>query len=464
MARTSKTKIGGDGSEQGERMMRAASSGADAVQRAHSELLNQHRSGADTANRTAQVAGQVVGEGEARAQQQQQFDSRMEQDASQFSERMSQDQAQFERAAGQRDDATELEAAKAGFEKNDGQGQQEPGGDRQAKLEAEMRKGEGQPKIGPLDQESQQRLNDAAKQPLEMDGQGRWRPTAERKDAQQRSQKREDFQADTERIRAMAYRDQVGVSAQKALASGDMETYKAKAQELAALPNGMQKRYDRLMKGDVNSTDWGELADLAKGSEAVEPTLMADLKAKNFSPRVAAFVRAQVQKDALTSIVLSKGATNYLEIDWTGSKMREFQGEVASMNNFMRSNPALGQLGFIQSTDDKMRFLNVMAAAKVLNGMTVAPSPSGGMSPATPPDQAGGGAPGGPQQPVVPPGGTQVPGRQQGADAVRGARAGGASPQDALRAGQKAHTTNEDEIDRNKQNQRLLDSRVQGMR
>lgn len=415
MARTSKTVIGGGSGEQSDRMMRAAASGAEAKQAANNQLLAQQRAGADQANQTAQVAGSVIGQGLDRNQQ----------------------QAQFDRSMAQRESETDLEAAKAGFERNQG-----PGGDRAAKLEAEMQRGSSQAKIGPLDPESQQRLKDQTEQGLEMDNQGRWRPTAERTASQQRQQKREDFQADTERIRALAYRDQVGVAAQKALASGDQEAYEQNVARLVATPNDMQKRYDRLMKNEIDSNDWSELSTMAKGSEEMDPTLQADIKAQQFTPRVAAFVRAQVQKDALQSIVLSKGSTNKLEVDWTAPKMREFQAEVNSINDFMRSNPALGQLAFIKSTDDKMRFLNVLAASKVLMGMTQAPSPSGGMTPATQgggmaPQQAGAGA-----EEIVPPGGTQVPGRAAGTEAVRQARAGGASPGDALRAGQKANPTN----------------------
>jgi hypothetical protein len=229
---------------------------------------------------------------------------------------------------------------------------------------------------------------------MEMDSDGTWRPTEERTSNMERQQKREDFQADTERIRAMAYRDQVGVTAQKALAAGDMETYKAKAQQLASTPNSMQKTYDRMMKGDVNSNDWGELSKLARGGPESDPSLMSDISSQQFTPRVAQFVRAQVGKDALESIVLSKGSTNFLEIDWTNPKMREFQDQVSQINVFMRSNPAVGQLASIQSSDDKMRFLNTLAASQVLMGMSSAPSPSGGMTPATAgPQQGGGGAP-----------------------------------------------------------------------
>lgn len=369
MARTSKTVIGGGEGEQGDRMMRAASSGAEAVAQAHGQLLGQYRAGAEQANQTAQVGNQIVGQGLERNQQ-----------SEQFNQKMAEDKRQFDITAGQREDATQLEGAKAGFEK----GGKEGGDDRSAKLEAEMQKGEGQGQVGPLDPESQQRLNkQVGEQGVEMDAHGKWRPTAERTADKERIQKREDFQADTERMRALAYRDQVGVQAQKALAAGDKKTYEEKAKQLAQTPNDMQKRYDRMMKNDVNSNDWSDLSDLAKGSEQMDPTLQNDIKAQQFTPRVAAFVRAQVQKDSLMSVVLSKGDTSKLDVDWTAPKMREFQTEVNSINDFMRTNPALGQLAFIRSTEDKMRFLNVLAASKVLMGMTQTPSPSGGMMPAT---------------------------------------------------------------------------------
>lgn len=405
MARTSKTVIGGAEGEQGDRMMRAAGSGAEAVAQAHSQLLAQHRAGADQANQNAQVINTSVGQGLERKQQQAQFDQRMK----------------HERAA------LNLEAAKSGYERDD----------RASKLENEMQKGEGQPKLGPLDPESQQRLKDQSEQGLEMDSHGRWRPTAEK----QQENTRKNFEADTERIRAIAYRDQVGVAAQKALASGDKDAYEENVARLVATPNDMQKRYDRLMKNEINSNDWSELGQLAKGSEEMDPTLGADIKAQQFTPRVAAFVRAQVQKDALTSIVLSKGSTDKLKVDWTAPKMREFQAEVNSINDFMRSNPSLGQLAFIRSTEDKMRFLNVLAASKVIMGMTQPVSPSAGMTPATQapgaaaaPAAGGAGAP--PLQHSTP-----APGHQQGVDAVRGARAGGATPQQALEAGQRANPT-----------------------
>lgn len=430
MARTSKTQIGGSG-ESNDRMMRAASSGAAAVQQAHSELLGQYRAGAQQANQTAQVTGQIVGAGEERNQQAEQFAQRMQHEES----------------------SLDLEGAKAGFERGgqepgaDTEGEpsggksqgQEPGGsEREKKLDAEMQKGAGQGTISPLDPQTQTRLNEQVGKKMEMDSGGKWRPTAERTHKLANEQRREDFQADTERIRAEAYRDQVGVQAQKALAEGNTEAYKEKAKMLAQTPNDMQKAYDRMMQGKVRSEDWSDMASIVKNDPNAEQSLLADIKSKTFTPRVQKFLRAQVQIDSLKSIVRSKGSTNYLEVDWTAPKMREFQNERDQMNDFMRANPAMSQVAFIQSTDDKMRFLNVMAAAKVLMGMSSAPSPAGGMTPAT---QGQGPAPAAPAQQGARVQHSTVPGREEGANAVRTARESGASVQEALEAGQAANPT-----------------------
>jgi hypothetical protein len=446
MARTSKTKIG-DSGESSDRMMRAAASGAEAVSQARGQLLGQYREGAENARNLSQTASSLVQQHEDRQTQKEQFASKMELESAQ----MAQQESQFSRGLQQRESETELEAAKSGFEPNQG-GQDEgaqggamagaqagaEGGARAAQLEAEMAKGQGQPKIGALEPDAQQRLSETTKQPLEMDSQGRWRPTAERKSAQERAQKREDFQAETERIRARAYEQQVSVAAQKALMAGDMEAYEEHAQILANVPNDRQKQYDRLMTGKVSESDWSDIAKEA--ADNPEPGLAEDIKAQNFSPRVQAFMRTQVGKGSLKAIVGSLGDTTKLKIDWTNPVMVQFQQMVQTDAGFMRANPALGQLGFIQSTDDKMRFLNVMAAAKIMTGMGRAPrgKASGGMVPAT---EGGGGASAGGAPAELPPGSTQVPGRSEGAAAVRGARAGGASPQEALRAGQRVSPT-----------------------
>ena len=439
MARTSKTKIGGGEGAQAERMMRADDTTGQ--QRAHSEVLNQYRSGAQQAGQMARDVGGVFNEGENRKQRGEQFDESMAQRERQFASSQERQASQFNRQQAGQESRTDLEAAKAGFEKGDA---------RSAKLDAEMQQGGGEPFNGPmppgeerpgaLDPESQMRLQEQGKKPMEMDSSGKWRPTAERASNMQREQKREDFKADTERMRALAYRDQVGVSAQKALASGDKETYKKEVQRLVALPNDRQKQFDRLMKDDPRPTDFPELKKMAAGSEMADPSLMADIDKGVMTPRIGAFLRAQVAKDALQSIVLSKGSTDMLEVDWTNPQMIAFQETRNNINSFMKSNPALAQLGFIRSTEDKMRFLNVLAASQVVMGLNRAPSsPAGGMTPSTSPQQQqqqGGMAPP-PQIESSQPN----PNAAAATQAVQDVRAGGGTPQEALQAGQNIDRT-----------------------
>lgn len=386
MARTSKTKIGGGEGEQGERMMRADASGAAAVARGHESLMAQKRANAQQGLQAASMAGDIVAGGEQRNIQREGMD---------------------------------LEAAKAGFERNVPGGgippQGQEGGqqiaekdkpftsDREAALEAEMAKGEQQPKLGPLGPNEQQNLRDATQEPLEMDSTGTWRPTKAATKAAERKSRREDFEADTERIRARAYSQQVAAQAQKALMEGNEDAYKEGAKQLANLPNSQQKRFDRMMKDEPKAEDWADLSRAAKGNP--EPGLIADIESKTFSPRVQAFSRALIGKDALESIVNSKGSTNFLEIDWTNPKMQEFENQRRQINAFAKMNPAMTELAFIRSTDDKMRFINVLAAAQVLFGMSQAPigKGAGDMNPATAPQgQPGapqGGAPGAPDKP-----------------------------------------------------------------
>jgi hypothetical protein len=380
MSRTSKTKIGGEG-ESNDRMMRAASSGAEAVSQAHSQLLNQHRAGAEQATRSAAMVGQIEGQELDRDQQ-----------ATQFNQKMAQDESQFSRGLEQQKSATNLAGAKEGYEPANAENASD---EQKAGAEAEARQEQGQPAMGPLDPESQQRLQDATKQKLEMDGQGRWRPTQERKDEQARQQTRNDYKADTERMRAIAYKEQVATSAQKALRSGDTKAYDEHATQLANYPNDRQKQYDRMMKQDMNNNDWSELAKYAD-----EPSVAADIKAKQFTPRVAQAMRALVGKESMEAIVGSMGDTSKLKVDWTNPVMQQFQQMVQAENQFLRANPSFGAFADIKSTEDKMRFLNVMAAAKVYGGMASAPNPSGGMTPATTPQgQPGGGM----QQPASAP-------------------------------------------------------------
>lgn len=357
------TVVGKGEKEQSELMMRAAQVGRADVNQAHGELMAEKRAGQERFTRMGTEAAGLINENEARKQQGQQFDAKM-----------AEDKRQFDVTSRQRDDQTSLEAAKSGFEEN-------PKSDRASQLEQEMARGASQPPIGPLETESQNRLRQQGSQPLEH--QGRWRAT----EARQQEEKRKNFEADTERIRAESYRDQVGAQAQKARASGDAPKMKELHEALASPVNDSVKNFDRMMKGEARESDWGDLAEAAGEGDQVEPGLDADIKAKNWTPRVQQFARSQISKEAI-KYVIRTGDTAHLKVDWTSPKMRAFTEQLSHFNALAKSmGPEFSKFAGINTVEDKMTFLNTQAAMAVYMGMDQAPAQSAPLPSAGGPQQ-----------------------------------------------------------------------------
>lgn len=415
MARTSKTVIGGGEGEQSDRMMRAESSGQDARQRAHEGLMNQSARGQAQAQQMAESAASQVGQGEQMKQQQGQFDARM-----------AEDKHQFDVQTAQRDEQTDLEAAKSGLERTGSS----PKNDRATKLAQEMERGSSQTSsIGPLDQGAQERLKGQGEKPMEL--QGRWQPNEERK----QQARRQNFEADTARMRAETERDELGQRYQAARLKQNREEMAATAATLSKPINADVEKFDRLMNSgkEPRASDWTDLAEYAKGSEEVDPSLMADIKKQDFSPRVQQFLRSHISKEAIKYIIRT-GETSNLKIDWASPKMRAFTEEFAYANSQAKQmGPEFSQFAGIKSVDDKMSYLNQYAAIRVYLGMDTAPSPMEGMLPS-----AGGGG-GGAQQSL----GETFGGGGQQEDPARGTDQPHATPQmteraiQARRAGQK---------------------------
>ena len=439
MARTSKTVIGGGEGEQNERMMRAAEEGTKAVQRSHAELMQQTRFGQEQALKTAGLAADVMGAGEQRQMQREQFDRSISLEGA---------KAGYEEVPpGEQEAPPQGPQARQGVPASQQpfpqQGEEEEAqGSRSSQLEQEMARGEQQGSLGPLEPQQQQNLTEQGGKKMEMDAHGRWRMTPEAKQAQARDARRKDFEADTERMRAMAYTQQIAQSAAKNKIEGNQELYDEDAKRLAQPANDRQKQYDRMMKSEnLSSEDWSDLAASTAEIGGMDGTLAADIKAKNFSDRVKQHLRARIGYDALSSIVNSQGSTKFLDIDFTNPQWIAFEKQRTMVNMEMQGNPALSRMTSVKSTRDKMDFLNVMAAAQVMMGMARAPAGkgAGGMTPAP----AGPGEPGAPGEAPAAPlqHSQQRPLHQPGVDAVRGARAGGATPGQSLEAGQRADPT-----------------------
>lgn len=375
MARTSKTTIGSGKSDE---MVRASAQGQQSVDNARAQLNQQQRFGVQQTNEMAANVGNLMAQHSQQRQQASQFDRQML----------------------QREDETDLEAAKAGFQRG---GEGGAGGDRAAKLQAEMQRGEQQQGVGALDQQSQERLRAQGEKPMENVG-GKWVPTQERKQEQQRK----NFEADTDRIKAEAYADQMGLQVQRHAIKGEREQAAELARTLSMPVNQSVESFDRLLnaemgKGVPKDSDWTDLEDAAKGGPDADPTLMADIQARKFTPRVQQFARAAISREAIKYIART-GDTGNLKIDWTAPQMRQFTEQVQQMNLAARAmGPEFSRFAGISSIEDKMAFLNTQAAMAVFMGMANAPAgdPTGGMPPSAGGPQQGG-APQGqpaPQQP-----------------------------------------------------------------
>jgi hypothetical protein len=350
MARTSKTTLNQGKSDE---MVRASAQGQQSVDNARAGLNQQQQFGVQQTNRMAADVGGLMGQHQDRQQQQGQFNRQMQ----------------------QREDETDLDAAKSGFQRK--------GGDRAARLQEEMERGAQQGGVGALDPESQQRLQQQGAKPLE-DAGGKWVPTDERKqDAQ-----RKNFEADTDRIKAESYADQIGLQVQRAALKGERETAAKLSKTLAQPVNQSVESFDRLLnaemgEGAVKDSDWTDLEAAAAGGPDADPTLMADLQARKFTPRVQQFARAQISREAVKYIART-GDTGNLKVDWTAPMMRQFTEQVQQMNLMAKAmGPEFSRFAGINSIEDKMAFLNQQAAMAVYMGMGMAPGgdPTGGMPP-----------------------------------------------------------------------------------
>ena len=365
MARTSKTVIGKGSGEMNDRMMRAQESGHRMVSAERDRMDNLRRENQQNYSHLGQGLARSFDNQAAREQQQSQFDAQMQQRGQQFERQMANDEAR-----------TDLEGAKAGFERGGG------GNDRAAKLQAEMDRGASQTgggTVGAIGEQEQQNLREQSKKPLEMDG-GQWRPSEQGQQIQQRKS----FEADTERMRAETYRDQVGASVQKAKMQGNKDEAQQLQTTLAAPVNQMGESYDRFMNDKATEGDWRNLAKMASGIEGFDPSIKHDIEGRNWSPRLQSMMRANQSQEALKYVVRTGDTSNLKTIDWTSPQMQQFTQNVAHFNALAKSlGPEFAQFAGIRSIEDKMSFLNMQAAISVITGMDTAPDPTGGAMPSS---------------------------------------------------------------------------------
>lgn len=348
----------GDNLRQSELMIRAEESGQQARARAHENLMAEGKYTSESFQRMGQQAGQNI-------QQHEEFkESQYRTDRSDF-------------RAGQQ---IALEAAKSGFDMPQDQGPQRGETPRAKQLREDMERGASQTAqqgqggmIGPLETEQQENLRRQGQKPLESTPNG-----FRQNEYGKRVQEVKESEAITERIRAEAYADQVGIQAQEAAAKGDMDEYKAKVDISAKHVNGLVSKFDKLMgaasgtgKEEFSNEDWADISKMAGEGEMNDPKLMEAIATKDASnPRLQQFLRAQISIESIKHIFRTGDASS-IKVDWTTPKMREFKQSVDYFNDLAQGmGPGFAKFAGINSIESKMRFLNQQAAMAVMMGMT----------------------------------------------------------------------------------------------
>lgn len=376
MARTSKTKIGSHG-EQAERTTRAAAQGAEFASRAHGELLQQYRTGQQQAMQGAELVSGMDERRKARNEQSRQFDAEMAQRREFETGRQALDQQQID-----------LRAAEQGYQRTGATGS--PLLDqRMQKLQSEMDRGAGQPgaggqpEVGPPTPEQQRRADQMGKG-VEMPGAHQpFVPTAEGKAAQ----RMERFKADTQRMQAEAYREQVKGQLLKAQLQGDEEGAKNLKANLMKPINSDAKLLEDFASGKFNDKSWDSVEAMV--ADVPDPELRREVEQKVPGPRLRSFLSAKVAFGALNYIKDTGGdMPDAKVVDFTSPQMQQFTGAVKQTADLIGQMGAeFGQFLGLRTLNDKIRFQNEMAAKMVLSGMTAkqasAQGPFGEMSPST---------------------------------------------------------------------------------
>lgn len=349
--------------EQSDRMMRGAESGAAQKQRAHEGLMGQYQAGAQQTAQMASTMGQLAEAGERRQLDEKQGDAQL----------------------GLQGERLDLDAAQSGFKRNP----------RMSKLDAEMDRGAAQPGagqpgagdsggVGALDPAAQERLRGQTSQPSEMDGE-RWIPTDAAQKQQAVKNRQEDFRAETDRIRAEAYADQTAAQMASAKAKGEGDLVKQFRTSLIQPIKSNVARFDRFQNGKNSDQDWSSLEKLAEGNP--EPGLMKDIQAKQWTPRVQAFMSATIAYDSLKFIGRTGELPDGDMVDLSSPQMQQFSQAAGMVTGWMRAKGAdFSNWASIESLAQKTAFVNKMAAGMVLSTMTEpgAYNPQGGIGEMTP--------------------------------------------------------------------------------
>lgn len=325
-------------------MIEAAERGRAGRQRAHEQLIGQMEAGTARGAQFQQQGVQAAVRGEEAAQQEAQFQQRMD-----------------------------LEAASRGLVDT-----------RKQKLEQDMQRGAAQtkPEVGPPSPE-QQRLMEQGGKPVEYQG-GRYVPTEESKRQAQATRDVAYARAETERMREVTRQMELTERFQKAQLAGDKQAMGELSKDLMAPLETQAGLLEKAIKASMTgeSADPSLIPNLTKAAEkAGNPEVLKELSDNTIGQATINFIKQGVAAKAMDYIINTKGSMPSGDlISGDAPAMQEFSQYQAEVAGF------LGQANVgasITELSARNRLVNKMAAEIVRYKSSIRGQQSRNPTPAT---------------------------------------------------------------------------------
>lgn len=400
MARTSKTRIGGESGEQAERNIRAAESGASLRQRAHEALMQQEAQGREELARGAESIGRFTQGEREREQRETQFSQEMALRQQQLTQQGKQHTAEMAQRgelskaemAQQREfevgrqslqqQQLDIEGARAGVQRGPSATTSPLVDERMRRTQQEMERGGAQTQgimgppapgdtggqMGPPSPDQQRRAEMMGRPDLEKPGIGQSIIPTQQGLAKQEI---EASKARTAEINARARAMEAQQRYARAMRQNNKEEMDASKKTMMEFVNTSRKLQETFASGDIEGDDWRKLESLA--SDNPDPALQKEVAERKPGPRIKSLLESRTAQYNMEFMVGSEGELPE-KIDLDNPAMKPWQREVerlSGMIGFLEGaarkfgGSFTGMMG-IRSLDDKTRLLYKVSAATLL--------------------------------------------------------------------------------------------------
>lgn len=297
-------------------------------------------------------------------------------------DQMAQQQGQFEQRL-------KLDEFRAGAERTP---------DRAQQLQQEMERGGQQTQGLPPDQ--QKNIQEQAQKGMQTDDGYTYRPRADVLASQQAEQDRKAYEAQTKRMQARAYTEQVAQSWRKNIAAGEKEAAEKDYERLVGPLKSNIERMDRFFKGEERPADWSRIKEIVnrEADPNMQPEVIEAAKNESWDPRLSKFLQGYMAKQSMDiiaetgTIPMARNGTPL--VDMESPAYKRFEGlrhDYAGWMGMLTQNPIFTLIFGPMTLEEKNRMLNQGAARAVQMGLGREPDPGpmAGMEPSTLDAQAG---------------------------------------------------------------------------